>query len=165
MHGPKLLVAAFALCLVGCASSTVVKQPLQPSKEATPVATKYSIGKISAQTSDAPEHFLAAVKGHLKLELSKHGLLATEDAIAPYDTVITVNSYRMRSGFSRAMFGVLAGKDGIDSTVTVTDSKTGRVVGESQVSSYNMMAVGGEDDVARMHAQEIAKFLSGSSKN
>ena len=165
MHASKFFVVALALCLVGCASSTVVRQPLQLSKEITPAATKYSVGKISTQTSDAPEHFLAAVKGHLKLELSKHGLLANEDSIDPYETVITVNSYRMRSGFSRAMFGVFAGKDGIDSTVTVTDSKSGRVIGESQVSSYNMMAVGGEDDVARMHAEEIAKFLSSGNKN
>jgi hypothetical protein len=59
------------------------------------------------------------------------------------------------------MFGIFAGKDGVDSTVDVVDARTGKVVGSSTVSSYNVMAVGEQEDVARMHAEEIARFLSG----
>lgn len=60
------------------------------------------------------------------------------------------------------MFGIMAGKDGMNSTITATAaSDPTRVLGESTVSSYNVMAVGGEDDIPRMHAAEIAKFLAG----
>lgn len=57
------------------------------------------------------------------------------------------------------MFGVFAGKDGVDSEVIVKNS-TGEVIGKSTVSSYNLMAIGDMQDVARMHAEEIAKFLN-----
>ena len=70
----------------------------------------------------------------------------------------------MRSGFNRMLFGLMAGKDGITSTVTILDSKTGEVIGETDVNTYNVLAIGGEQDIARMHAEEIAKFLSGNSQ-
>ncbi len=67
----------------------------------------------------------------------------------------------MRKGMTRMMFGVFAGKDGIDSTVNVYSPDGSQVLGSSEVSSYNVMAVGSQDDIARMHGDEIVKFLSG----
>ena len=62
------------------------------------------------------------------------------------------------------MFGVFAGKDGINSTVKVYSPDGHTVLGSSEVSSYNVMAVGSQDDIARMHGEEIVKFLSGEAK-
>ncbi len=142
--------------LVGCGSSKMVKQPI----EGTAQLSKYEINKIKCETEGVPEHFLSAVQGHLKAELSKRSLLSNEANSTSNKVDITVVSYRMRSGFSRMMFGVFAGKDGIESTVKVLEPATGKVIGESNVSSFNVTAVGNEDDIARMHAQEIAKFLA-----
>lgn len=62
---------------------------------------------------------------------------------------------------TRMMFGIFAGKDGINSTVKVYSPDGGKVLGSSEVNSYNVMAVGSQDDIARMHGEEIVKFLSG----
>lgn len=110
-----------------------------------------------------PSHFLAAVKGHLGSELAKRQLLAAADGDAAHVNVI-VNTYRMRGGISRAMLGVMAGKDGIGSTVTLLDPSTREVFGQSTVSTFNIMAVGSEEDIARMHAGEIAKFIAGENQ-
>jgi hypothetical protein len=83
-----------------------------------------------------PEHLLAAIKGHLKAELPKRGQLATGHASDVYNVAVNVTYYRMRGGVVRYMFGVLAGKDGIDSTVTVTSRDTGQMAGESSVSTF-----------------------------
>ena len=50
--------------------------------------------------------------------------------------------------------------------MTITDARTGQVVGSSTVTSYNATTIVGEDGVARMHGQEIAKFVlnKGASK-
>lgn len=56
------------------------------------------------------------------------------------------------------MFGILAGKDGIASEVSVRDNAQ-KVIGSSTVSTFNVMAVGTEEDIAHMHAEEIAKTL------
>ena len=71
---------------------------------------------------------------------------------------IKVIEFRMRSGVTRMMFGIFAGKDGIASEVSVRDSSQ-KVLGSSTVSTFNVMAVGGEEDIARMHAEEIARTL------
>lgn len=99
----------------------------------------------------------------LKNELSKANRLAASGQTDAVAIDIKIVAYRMRSGFSRMMFGVLAGKDGIESEVTMRDPKTGAVLGSSTVSTFNVMAVGGQEDVARMHAEEIGKFVLAAS--
>jgi hypothetical protein len=164
-----LIVLSSLLMLAGCGSSHVVKQPLQmsaqPSGTSTPFEARYDVAEIKSSINPEddviPEHLLAAIKGHLKAQLAKRGLLAASDAEEVYDVGINVTYYRMRGGFVRYMFGVFAGKDGIDSIVTVKQRGSGQLVGESNVSTFNLTAIGSEDDVARMHAEEIAAFLAG----
>jgi predicted component of type VI protein secretion system len=154
-------VAAVALCamLAACGSTAVVKQPVA----VMPVTSSFAVGSlINAAAKDGdqpPEHFLSAVQGHLKNELAKESRLAAQPEASSAVVDVKVVSFRMRSGFARAMFGVFAGKDGIESEVTIRDAKSGQVLGSSIVSSFNVMAIGGEEDVARMHGQEIAKFV------
>ncbi|ALU45866.1 DUF4410 domain-containing protein [Pseudoalteromonas rubra] len=147
-------VVFFSALLSACSSSTKISQAIDVHNQAQ---LKYGTIELKSITPDAPEHFSQAVKSYLKLELRSRGIYTEEDG-----STVTVNiiDYRMRSGFSRAMFGVLAGKDGVYSEVTVMD-QNGKVIGKSNVSSFNVMAIGDMQDIARMHAEEIAEFLVG----
>lgn len=142
-----------ASLMSACSSSTKVSQAIEKNGLAP---QHYSHIEIKNNGTEAPEHFEQALKSYLKQVLNNNNLLKTESGNA---ININIMDYRMRSGFTRAMFGLLAGKDGIDSEVIVTD-ENGNVIGKSTVSSYNVMAVGDMQDIARMHAEEIAKFLS-----
>lgn len=159
MINKSLAIVALSALLGACGSTAVIRQPVA----AMPATSNFTVGALTnAAPKDGdqpPEHFLNAVQGHLRGELSKENKLAAKDDATAAQVDVKIVSYRMRSGFSRMMFGVLAGKDGIDSEVTIKDAKTGQLLGASTVSSYNVMAVGGEEDVARMHGQEIAKFV------
>lgn len=159
----RMLLFGLGLLLAGCASSHVDKKPIEPVTGLSQV--KYSIKNIEDKSEKiVPEHFLESIKGYLKAEMKKRNMLAEEELETNRDVVIQVTYYRMRSGFTRMMFGVMAGKDGVASTVTVLDAKTGEEIGASEVNTYNVLAVGGEQDVARMHAEEIANFLDGKKK-
>ena len=153
-----LVILAASMLIAACGSTSQIRQPLEPMTSANAV---FVVGKpVNAAPKDGdqpPEHFLNAVASYLKTELEKSGRLAKEGADA-LTIDIKVTEFRMRSGFTRMMFGMFAGKDGIASEVAVRDA-AGTLVGSSTVSSFNVMAVGGEEDVARMHAEEIAKTL------
>lgn len=125
---------------------------------------KYSAGTLSPGQTEIPTHLVSAVIGHLEAELRKRGLAATAEDGNTIRIDATATYYRMRSGFSRMMVGMLAGKDGIKCDVQLIDIKSGQAVGQFQVSSFNLTAVGGEDDVARMLAVEIAKNLENHRK-
>jgi hypothetical protein len=148
--------------LSACGSNSTAIQSI-PTANATPMGSgpaKYVSGTISAGKTEIPTHIVNAVTGHLDAELRKHGLLATGDDRNVVQIDATTTYYRMRSGFTRMMVGILAGKDGIECEVQLIDKTSHQTVGKFKVSSYNMTAVGGEDDVARMLAAEIAKALS-----
>ncbi len=146
-----------SILLTACASTTKVVSPVPGAKTETEPVSYADIDIVNQQT-DAPRHFIDAVESYLAKELTDRSLF---DIGGERKIKVTVVDYRMRSGFARAMFGVFAGKDGIDSEVTVTDGETGEVIGESTVSSFNVTAFGEMDDIARMHAEEIARFLAG----
>lgn len=155
-----LIVFTFLVC--ACGSNATISKNVDESLMAN--QTKFKIGNIQCQISEVPEHFLVAVKGHLKTELQKRNIYTDDNNSNPCTVDISVNYYRMRSGFTRMMFGVFAGKDGVESIVSVVDSKTNTVLGKSNVSTFNVMAVGEMDDIARMHAEKIAEFVAGELK-
>ncbi len=155
----KLIVLLiFILCIVGCASTTSITDPLESSE----IAEVKTFGEIDidGNGSKAPPHFITAVESYIVQGLQERSLYDSENG---KKISISVNNYRMRSGFSRMMFGIFAGKDGIDSTVKIYSPDGNRMLGSSEVSSYNMMAVGNQEDIARMHGEEIVKFLAGES--
>ena len=152
------------LFLTACGSSSQFIKPIDISGATSGTPKKYIVGNISSKVDSVPEHFMSAIKGFLKVELKEKGLFE-ENVASPSNVIdIEVNYYRMRSGFSRMMFGVFAGKDGVDSTVKITDKETHNEVGKLTVSSFNVAAVGESEDVARMHAEEIAEALEKAEK-
>ncbi len=154
-----ILLSILALLLAGCASTTNITQPLE-APQATEVKAFGEI-EIDKKDTKAPEHFIHAVESYIKQGLQERSLYDEENG---KKISVSVNSYRMRKGMTRMMFGIFAGKDGINSTVNVYTPDGGEVLGSSEVNSYNVMAVGSQDDIARMHGEEIVKFLSGEAK-
>lgn len=160
--GKLLLLLALTGMMSACGSKATVSKSLDDSlisKE-----KHFVIGDFDCQATDVPSHFMEAVKGYLKSELQKRNLYSNENESNPCRVNVVLNYYRMRSGFTRMMFGVLAGKDGVESVVSIVDQQTNQVVGKSNVSTFNIMAVGEMDDIARMHAEKIAEFVAGEIK-
>lgn len=153
-----LATLVISVLIAACGSTSQIRQPIEPVSAATAVFTVEKPVNAVPRDSDQPaEHFLSAITSYLRSELAKNNRLAKEGEEA-LKIDIKVTEFRMRSGVTRMMFGLLAGKDGIASEVSVRDSSQ-KVLGSSTVSTFNVMAVGGEEDIARMHAEEIAKTL------
>ena len=150
---------ALAGLLAACGSTSVVRQPVA----SMPAASSYSVGALTNATpkdgDQPPPTFLSALQEHVRSELGKEGRLASPGDNASAQVDVKVTAYRMRSPMTRFMLGFLSGQDGIDSEVTITDARTGQILGSSTVTSYNATTIVGEDGVARMHGQEIAKFV------
>jgi hypothetical protein len=165
MHTSKIAILSAGLaCLLllsACGSSSTAIQAMPNAATGTMGSgpAKYVAGTLSAGKTEIPAHIVSAVTGHLDAELHKRGLAPAADADRTIRIDATTTYYRMRSGFSRMMVGIFAGKDGIECDVQLVDKTSGQPIGQFKVKSYNMTAVGGEDDVARMLAVEIVKAL------
>ena len=153
-----IVILAISVLVAACGSTSQIRQPIEPVSAATAVfSVEKPVNAVPRESDQPAEHFLSTITSYLRTELAKNGRLAKEgDDALKID--IKVMEFRMRSGVSRMMFGIFAGKDGIASEVSVRDSSQ-KVLGSSTVSTFNVMAVGGEEDIARMHAEEIAKTL------
>ncbi|MGE5267510.1 MAG: DUF4410 domain-containing protein, partial [Deltaproteobacteria bacterium] len=129
-------IVAISVLVAACGSTSQIRQPVEPVSAATAVFTvEKPVNAVPKDSDQPPEHFLSAVASYLKSELAKNGRLAKEgDDALKID--IKVTEFRMRSGVSRMMFGILAGKDGIASDVSVRDSSQ-KVIGSSTVSTFN----------------------------
>jgi hypothetical protein len=154
-----LLFVSGAMLLSACGGNVKVAMPMNQSAEQKMTDQKAAVRMVKASAADVPSHFLLAVKGHVENELNRRGMLANGSADSAHQIDVNVTYYRMRTGFTRMMFGVLAGKDGIEGDVTVHDAATGEVISRLTASSFNIMAVGSEDDVARMFAEQVAMAL------
>lgn len=157
---PFALAIVGASLLSGCGSSATAIQ-MTPSATATGASTPtgYVAGTIDPGQTAIPTHIVNAVAGHLDAELRKRNLAPKSDRDRTVRIDATTTYCRMRSGFARMAVGVFAGKDGIQCDVNLVDVATGEITGTFKVSSFNITAVGSEDDLARMLASEIAKAL------
>lgn len=157
----NMFIICLALFISGCASTRVDRKPLIPVSDSA--STKYRIEEIVNKSKEqrVPDHFIKAIVSHLKLTLKESDMLEGGDSPESLKVSITITSYRMRSEYKRGMWGPMAGKDKVVSTITVTDEVTDEVLGESTASTYNMLAVSNEMDIARKHSEEIAEFLTG----
>jgi hypothetical protein len=165
MHTSKLsLLTAGLACLLllsACGGSSTAIQPMPNTATGAGSSgpAKYAAGTLSAGKTEIPAHIVSAVTGHLDAELRKRNLAPVSETDRTIRIDATATYYRMRSGFSRMMVGIFAGKDGIECDVHLVDKASGQEIGQFKVKSYNLTAVGGEDDVARLLADEIVKAL------
>lgn len=155
-----VLLFLAVLLSFGCASSHVSKIKISPTPQDSNI--KYEVGEISNKTSKKiSEDFISEVLRVLEADLEYQKTLASEINPATRKVDITITHYRMRSDFTRGMFGIFAGKDSVKSSVRVTDASTGKVIGSANVSAYNMLAYGDEKSLARMFAYEILELQKG----
>ena len=79
---------------------------------------------------------------------------------------IEVVDFHMRNGASRWMLGAMSGKDYITSKVSLIDAVSNAILSSVEVKTSTANQYRGENSIARLHADEIAKALAkeGSAK-
>ena len=66
----------------------------------------------------------------------------------------------MRSEGARFFEGIFAGRDNIQSTVSIRDVANGRTLMQFTVESHNSLAVGTSQGLMEDHANEIVEILN-----
>ena len=153
------------LIVTGCGTSYSVKQPLPLT--AIPLKTGvYVIGSCETQDNRATRQTCDTLKAEVRYGLIKNGLFDKNGNEAPRKVNLTITYFKNASSWTRAMFGIMAGKDGLDVTVDVIDRQSGNVIGRATASHYNVTAGDfTEKTMAKEVSKKIADFLaSGKSK-
>lgn len=150
-----LLALSCALALAACGTSSQVTQryAAAPGEQFA-----YSIDNPGGMSAEN----LATLRTELDRQLTAAGALAAGQAGATRKVAIRIEEYRMRHGAARALAGIMAGKDTIRSTVTVSDA-SGQVLGSSEIDSGNSTAWGTTGGMIEAHAAEIVAFLRGGA--
>ena len=147
--------------IVACGSESKFIHPLENSEVSPLLSKKFTVGKIFSSMEKVPQKFMFAITESLEATLKDRGLLQEDPAIPSHIINIEVSYYRMRNWFNRVMFGVMAGKDGVNSIVKIVDKSTQKQVGELFVSTYNISIFLGKNKISEMHAEEIVDALEG----
>jgi len=158
----KILVATLLLVshalLVGCAGTSAT------------VNSEYRLAqgeKVKLQLSTpstASEEGATIFRDRLTAQLVGRGLLAGASDGSSKTLEVTMNNYYMRHGAARAMVGIMAGADNIQSTVKVKDQATGKALSEFTVESKNPTAWGTSRGLIEEHADEIVATLAGAKR-
>ena len=79
---------------------------------------------------------------------------------------VEVVDFHMRNQASRWMLGAMSGKDYITSKVSLTDAVSNATLSSVEVKTSTANQYRGQNSIARLHADEIAKALAegGSAK-
>lgn len=158
MH--KLIISVLitlALVITGCSTTANIRSDYKL------VAGEKLELKVSAPPS-ATQEALQIFNARLTSQLSSSGLLAgpSDSSVRVLDVVVT--NYTMRHGASRAMLGILAGSDKIQSTVQIKDRSNGAVLSEFTVESSNSTAWGTSRGTIEDHADKIVEMLKSGKK-
>ena len=149
-----LVVVVSSLLLVGCGTSAVVKSEYR-------LAQTEKVKLQLSTPSTASQEGVTIFRERLNNQLSNKGLLAAADDGSSKILEVTVTNYTMRAGAARAMLGIMAGSDTIQSTIKVKDQATGGVLAEFTVESKNSTAWGTSRGLIEEHADEIVATLMG----
>jgi hypothetical protein len=146
-----ILVASSTL-LAGCAGTSAIVQ------------SEYRLAqgeKLKLQLNAPPtasEERVTILRERLATQLSSNALLAGSSDASSRTIDVTVTNYRLRHGATRALVGIMAGADNIQSTVQVKDSSTGKVLSEFKVESKNPSAWGTSKGMIEEHADKIVEI-------
>lgn len=152
----RWITALLALTLVACGTSGQVRQSYASTSSDR---FTYEIVNTGGMTDEA----LGIFRKQLDASLTATGKLATGAGAGIKQVKIDIRTYRMRHGATRAMVGIMAGRDSIESTVVVTDDK-GQVLGQIDIDSKNSTAWGTSGGLIEGHAEEIAAFVTGTKR-
>lgn len=153
MKNVILVLAVFGLLsLAGCTTSALVRTPYHMVQGNT--------FEIQLHTPpDASEEGMTLLRNDLNTELASRSLLANAGSAGARVLDVNVTYYRMRPGAARALVGIMAGRDKIQSTITVKEHG-GKVLSEYTVTSTNATAWGTAHGMIEKHAKEIVDTLA-----
>lgn len=146
------------IIFVGCAgTASKIQVPYNPIPD-----TKLTYTVIpKAEISDEGLNILNA---RLDTQLTQCGLLAADTDQSGNSVDITITNYYMRHGAARALVGIMAGVDNMQSKVVVKNRDSQDIVGEFTVESTNPSAWGTSTGMIQEHADKIVQCLRSGSK-
>lgn len=148
----QVLILA-SLLLGGCAGTSLrVQTAYQP--DYGDKLTYVVVPKV-----EVSDEALSILRQELDSQLQSKGLLAASPTEARKSVEISITNYYMRHGATRALVGIMAGADNMQSSVQVKDRKTLAVVGEFAVESKNPSAWGTSRGMIMEHADKIVEYL------
>ncbi|MGH8539008.1 MAG: DUF4410 domain-containing protein [Stenotrophobium sp.] len=151
----SFLLGLLCLCIVlaGCASTSMkVETGFQPA-----AGEKFQF--VITPEDIVPEKTLAIMNDRLQAQLGESLLRPGETALPDRNVEIVITRYNMRNEALRFWVGVAAGADHIDSTVTVRDSSSGRILGVFEVESTNTSGWGTSRGLIESHVDQIVRYL------
>lgn len=154
----KLTISIFlaaAAILSGCAGTAAKSQSsykLQPNDKF----------KLQLNTpTEANQEAVTILRNRLTDQLAKNGLLAPATDASARTLEVNVTNYRMRHGSARALAGIFAGKDNIQSTTKIKEANNGGAISEFAVESTNPSAWGTSRGLIEEHADTVVQTLKG----
>ena len=155
-----VLMIIILFVVSGCGAAGGVKQNVvlqyQPDLN---IKFRYSLSPN--QLIEVPSEVLENMRTQLNEKLSERNLLATQDKSKFSEVAILITEYRMRSGATRILFGMMSGCDIIKTKVTIMNVDNGKVMGESHFESTNCLDLPTSAGIIRQHINKIAGYLSG----
>lgn len=153
-------MARLALLLLGvmvaaCSTTGAGRLPPAPAGDLAPLARAYAF--VNATDFDA-----ATVA---RLDRAVHVRLLTAGQVAPAGTdavgriEVRLTHLYLRSDTARFLAGILAGRDRIASTVTVS-AADGTPLGRYEVETRNLSAFGSTQGLIERHAEEVVARLA-----
>ena len=158
------LLLISVIFLSGCSTSIKIDKSYTPLKNRTLEYEVYPSKKLIAK-SIVSKKVLDIFRTRLSYQLNKEGRLSKKNKEAEEKVEIIITKYRMRHGASRAMLGILAGTDSMISTIIVKEKKSNKTVAEFTVQSGNITAWGTSSRMIKDHADQIARYLTGTQKS
>ena len=120
------------------------------------------MGTCNIEDQRATEKTCSELKEKVEYDLFKKGLYKKSSDENLSDVNLTITYFRNLSAFNRGMWGIMAGKEGLNVKVDVIDKQTGNVIGQTTVSSYNVSGANSTDkSMINGVSREIVNFLSG----
>jgi hypothetical protein len=115
-------------------------------------------------TTNPTEEGLQILRERLTSQLASAGLLATSTDDSPKTIDVVVQHYYMRHGATRALVGIMAGADYVQSTVRVLDASTGKALSEFIVESKNPTGWGTSRGMLQDHADKVIETFRGGKQ-
>jgi len=153
----NIILRSFAILLIigtsSCTNFFIKERPADVRPTPKVPNIRYEISSISIATEDIPASFLFNLKRYLFAELSKRKLLGRKED-NPHQIRILIGYYRVVKD---------ADANHVVSVVDVADPKSEEILDESEINT-SVQKARNIEDVAKLHARDIVKFLAGEKK-
>ena len=147
-----ILAASFSL-MAGCAGTAARVQSdirLSPGEK-----LNFKIATPAPMSEEATTIF----RERLTAQLTSGGLLASSADKSARTLDVEVTTYNMRHGAARALAGIFAGTDKMQSTIKIKNAANANAVSEFVVESKNPTAWGTSRGMIEDHADKIVETL------